>query len=489
MQNPTDQAQVEAPIPVETVSNGEDMNGTVAVRRKAAKRTFPFDLTIEELNLVKKLRLEKHLTSTADEAAKKTASPDISVGLPPPAAVDDDDDDADADADPVSDTQPNAGATPPRKSTRQRQSPGYYAQLPQDEEIPAPARKKQRLEEPLPTTRDEAARKTASPDLSVGFSPPAADDDNDANADSVTDTQPNAGGSNRATRRIWTFEEDAELTRAVTNIPKKMYGKQYKTDWPAISELIPGRTNRQCNNRWKDVLDPSKGRANGRTGKWTAIEDSKLTDAVQTHGDKDWVAIAALVLGRTRNQCYQRWHDVLEPTTGRASGRKGKWTEDEDIKLKDAVQTHGDKDWLAISLLVPGRTKKQCYQRWHDALEPKFSRASGCIEGKWTAIENIKLKDAVQTYGGNDWVAISALVPGRTKSQCWHRWQDALKSGIDRASGRKGKWSAADDSQLKHAVQTHANKDWAAISLLVPGRTRSQCKSRWQVLRRSPERE
>jgi hypothetical protein len=33
----------------------------------------------------------------------------------------------------------------------------------------------------------------------------------------------------------------------------------------------------------------------GRSGTWTAGEDSKLKDAVQTHGDKDWVAIAALV--------------------------------------------------------------------------------------------------------------------------------------------------------------------------------------------------
>jgi hypothetical protein len=39
-----------------------------------------------------------------------------------------------------------------------------------------------------------------------------------------------------------------------------------------------------------DVLDPSIYGASGRkgkwTGKWTAVEDSKLKDAVQTHGDK-----------------------------------------------------------------------------------------------------------------------------------------------------------------------------------------------------------
>jgi hypothetical protein len=50
-----------------------------------------------------------------------------------------------------------------------------------------PARKKPRLEEPLPTTTDQAARKTASPDAAVGL-PPTADND-DAHADPVTDTQ------------------------------------------------------------------------------------------------------------------------------------------------------------------------------------------------------------------------------------------------------------------------------------------------------------
>jgi hypothetical protein len=33
--------------------------------------------------------------------------------------------------------------------------------------------------------------------------------------------------------------------------------------------------------------------------------------------------------------------------------------EDEESKLKGAVGTHGDKDWVAISALVPGRTRKQ----------------------------------------------------------------------------------------------------------------------------------
>jgi hypothetical protein len=43
----------------------------------------------------------------------------------------------------------------------------------------------------------------------------------DANADPVTNTQPNAGAT-RATGR-WTLEEDGELTRAFANTSKKNY--------------------------------------------------------------------------------------------------------------------------------------------------------------------------------------------------------------------------------------------------------------------------
>jgi hypothetical protein len=348
---------------------------------------------------------------------------------------------------------------------------------PQDEEIPT--MKKPRLEEPLPTTSDQGTRETDSPDVSVGLSPPTADnDDTNANADSVTDTQPNAGAT--WATGSWTYEEDAKLTRAVANTSKKKRGKKYKPDWAVISALVPGRTRNQCRHRWHDVLDPSIGRASGRKGKWTAVEDSKLKGAVQTHGDKDWGAVAALVPGRTKKQCSNRWHDAWDPSIALTGGSNGKWTEAEDSKLKDAVQTDGDNDWVAISALIPGRTKRQCNQRWYNTFNPSIALTAGRT-GKWEEDEDKKLKDAIQMQGvDKDWAVISAMVPGRTKNQCNQRWHDALNPSIGRASRRKGKWSAADDSQLKHAVQTHGDNDWVAISTLVPGRTKKQCWDRWR---------
>jgi hypothetical protein len=81
--------------------------------------------------------------------------------------------------------------------------------------------------------------------------------------------------------------------------------------------------NYQCYNTWRDAWDPSIDRANGRTSRWVEDEDIKLKVAVQTHGEKEWVEISALVPGRTRHQCYNRCCDVLDPSIDRANGRTG----------------------------------------------------------------------------------------------------------------------------------------------------------------------
>jgi hypothetical protein len=199
--------------------------------------------------------------------------------------------------------------------------------------------------------------------------------------------------------------------------------------------LVPGRTRNQCCKKWHNALNPNVDRTAGRARTWTTDEDSNLKGAVQTHGGKNWAAIAALVPGRTNSQCRDRWHNALNPSIDRTPGRTGKWTEDEDIKLNDAVQMHGGKNWAAITALVQGRTKNQCYFRWHYTLDPSIDRAPGRM-GKWTEDEDIKLKGAIQTHGEKDWVLIAALVPGRTKDQCHDRWRKALNPGIIRTVGR-----------------------------------------------------
>jgi hypothetical protein len=297
---------------------------------------------------------------------------------------------------------------------------------PQDEDDYIRATKRPRLQDPIPTSTDEAPTENTTHGTTVALPLPATASDSD-DSDPVTNTQPNVMTTGMS--RHWTTEEDAKLTSATTNTPKKKHGKEHKKftlDWVAISAQIPGRTTNACKNRWHTILDLSTDRANGNVlkGKWKEDEDIKLKNAVHKHGGKDWAAIAALVPGRTRSQCKSRWQGALDPINP-ANRRTGKWSEDEDIKLKNAVKKHGGKDWAAIAALVPDRTRNQCHHRWHHILDPSINPANGRT-GKWTSDEDIKLKNAVHKHAGKDWVAIAALVPDRTMNQCRGRWHYAL---------------------------------------------------------------
>ncbi len=114
-----------------------------------------------------------------------------------------------------------------------------------------------------------------------------------------------------------------------------------------------------------------------RTGRWTADEDNKLKKAIEKCGGKNWVAVATLIPNRTRRQCRDRWCNALDPSVAKAMVRMGKWTPDEDSKLKDAVRTHGGKNWAAIGELVPDRGSKQCWGRWYSVLDPSIDPPTG----------------------------------------------------------------------------------------------------------------
>jgi hypothetical protein len=133
--------------------------------------------------------------------------------------------------------------------------------------------------------------------------------------------------------------------------------------------MVPGRTNTQCKHRWNS-LDPSN---NGKEGKWKSEEDANLIEAMKKHGKKDnkWVAVAAMVPGRTNTQCKHRWNS-LDPSN---NGKKGKWKVEEDAKLIEAMEKHGKKDnnWVAVATMVPGRTNTQCRVRWVKYLDPNLA--------------------------------------------------------------------------------------------------------------------
>jgi hypothetical protein len=103
--------------------------------------------------------------------------------------------------------------------------------------------------------------------------------------------------------------------------------------------------------------------------------------------------------------------------------RKIKWSPDEDEKLISAVSKHGITSWSRIGALVPGRTSKQCRERWLGQLSP------GILKSDWTPEEDLQLI-RVQAFHGNKWTVIAEALPGRSSLSVKNRWNWLIRHRI-----------------------------------------------------------
>ncbi|EAY06501.1 Myb-like DNA-binding domain containing protein [Trichomonas vaginalis G3] len=97
------------------------------------------------------------------------------------------------------------------------------------------------------------------------------------------------------------------------------------------------------------------------------------------------------------------------------SFKKAKWTPDEDKLLIDSVKRNGMSNWSLVAKEVPGRTGKQCRERWTNQLCPDLNKDN------WTPQEDqILLKQ--QQINGNFWAKIAKFLPGRSPNAIKNRW-------------------------------------------------------------------
>lgn len=114
-------------------------------------------------------------------------------------------------------------------------------------------------------------------------------------------------------------------------------------------------------------------------------------------------------------KCSQRWEKGLKPGIV-----KGRWTDDEDRSLIYLV-SQGHKNWGQVALHMPGRTSKQCRERWNNYLDPTLKHEP------FTSEEDILLVQ-LQKALGNKWAAISKLIPGRTENAVKLRYNHVVKA-------------------------------------------------------------
>lgn len=111
--------------------------------------------------------------------------------------------------------------------------------------------------------------------------------------------------------------------------------------------------------------------------------------------------------------CYNENYDFKKQFHRR------KFTPEEDQALIYFVCKNGSYDWKKISEYMPGRTAKQCRDRYCNYLSEKT------INEPWKKEEDeILLK--YLSFVGPKWVEISKHIPGRSGSNVKNRWYKHL---------------------------------------------------------------
>lgn len=102
---------------------------------------------------------------------------------------------------------------------------------------------------------------------------------------------------------------------------------------------------------------------------------------------------------------------------------KNKFTLNEDAALTTLVKKYGDSDWSTISKIIRTKNSRQCHDRWFYYLSPKLNR------GPFTEDEDKKLIQLTKKYGQH-WVKIAKHFSGRTDTQIKNRW-NVLKRRLE----------------------------------------------------------
>ncbi|CAN6252729.1 unnamed protein product [Urochloa humidicola] len=93
------------------------------------------------------------------------------------------------------------------------------------------------------------------------------------------------------------------------------------------------------------------------------------------------------------------------------------WTLEEDARLERLAREHGARHWRRVASLLPGRSPRQCRDRWHHHL------ARDVYHRPFTARDDDDLARLYVRHAGR-WREMSRAAHGRTSRVLRRRWRE-----------------------------------------------------------------
>ena len=189
-----------------------------------------------------------------------------------------------------------------------------------------------------------------------------------------------------------------------------------------IEDFIRLRTDLETPTTTTTTTTKTKSKSTKKhaEGRWTKDEDTKLRAAVKEMSGKNWKRISELAFTGVRSdvQCLHRWQKVLRPGL-----HKGPWSKEEDAIVLEVVNRSGGVNsvkWSAVANQVKGRLGKQVRERWYNHLDPMLKK------GPWAPQEDVLLLQ-LQAKMGNRWCEIAKNITGRSENAVKNRWNSAQR--------------------------------------------------------------